>query len=455
MRTLIYGGRLIDPANRIDSRLNLLLENGQVACVTDGMPAADLMIDAGGKVVCPGFVDIQMHEDPVEPDGKLYTDPERSIFGCMLRMGVTTAIGGNCGLNCCHPADYLDLIDRDRAAVNVGMLAGHAYFREQAGARDRYRAATADQRDQMRREIGAALARGCLGVSFGIRYAPGMDHEELLAAASPCRDSGKLIAAHIRSDAGEVFDAARELLDAGKALGLATQVSHIGSMAGFGQMEPFLALIDRYRLDGLDVSCDCYPYYAFSTSLGSATYDEGWRERYGCDYDAVELCEGEYRGQRCTREIFEKVRREHPECLTVCYVMRESDVDLALRHPNVMLASDGILSHGQGHPRAAGAFARLIAQFVRSGKLDLYEAVNKMSAMPAGRFGLARKGRLNPGADADVVVFDPEKIADCASFRQPVLAPVGIDYVFLGGVLAAKDCRIVRSDLGRSIRSEF
>ena len=175
-----------------------------------------------------------------------------------------------------------------------------------------------------------------------------------MQTASPCRDYGRLIAAHIRSDADEVFDSERELLEIGRRLGIPVQVSHIGSMAGFGQMEEFLRIADECRLRGLDVSCDCYPYYAFSTTLGSTTYDDGWMERYGCGYDAVELCEGEYKGQRCTEEIFKKVRREMPECLTVCYVMRERDVDLALSHPNVMLASDGIMSHGQGHPRAAG-----------------------------------------------------------------------------------------------------
>ena len=117
-----------------------------------------------------------------------------------------------------------------------------------------------------------------------------------------------------------------------------------------------------------------------------------------------------------------------------------------------MLASDGIMSHGQGHPRAAGAFPRLIAQFVRTGKLDMYEAVNMMTAMPADRLGLKNKGRLNVGADADVVVFDPEKISDCAGFSEPVLPPVGIDCVLIGGEIAAKDCRIVDPRLGRSVR---
>ena len=120
------------------------------------------------------------------------------------------------------------------------------------------------------------------------------------------------MAAHLRSDAGQVLESAREFLDVAESLGLSAQVSHIGSMAGFGQMEEFLRLVDAYRMNGLRVSCDCYPYDAFSTSIGSATYDDGWLERYGCTYDAVELCQGKYRLQRCTREIFQEVRRDDP-----------------------------------------------------------------------------------------------------------------------------------------------
>ena len=451
LQTLIYGGHLIDPASGVDAYLNILIENGHVAYVTEDMPEADERIDAAGKIVCPGFIDIHMHEDPVGND-RIYADPESAIFNCMLRMGVTTAIGGNCGDNCCDPADYLDIVDQTGAAVNVGMLAGHTYFRRRAGAIDRYAPATYTQRELIRAGIARALARGCLGVSYGMRYSPGTDREEILAAARPCCGSGKMIAAHIRSDAQEVFDAAREILDVGMELGIPVQLSHIGSMAGFGQMESFLRMTDRYRMNGLDVSCDCYPYDAFSTAIGSATYDDGWMERYGCSYDAVELCEGKYKGQRCTEAIFNEVRSAQPDCLTVCYVMRKDDVDRAFSHPNVMLASDGILSHGQGHPRAAGAFPRFLSCFVRRGKLSLYDAINRMAAMPAARLGLASKGRLNTGADADIVILDPESVTDCADFRHPVSAPFGIDRVLIGGVTAAEEGRIVQNDLGRSIR---
>lgn len=451
MKTLIRNGLVIDPANRVCAKLNLLLEDGKVAMVTAGEPEADEVVDAAGKIVTPGFVDIHMHEDPVE-GGHIADDEATAIFCSMLRMGVTTALGGQCGINQCHPAEYLDLVDREGAAVNVAMLAGHTWFREQSGHEDKYTPVTRQELEQMQRAMAEALDRGCLGVSYGIRYSPGIDERELLATASVCQKEDKMIAAHIRSDAAEVFEAAREFLNVGKALDLPVQVSHIGSMAGFGQMEEFLRMVDEEKMNGLRVTCDCYPYYAFSTTIGSTTYDEGWLERYHCDYDVVEMCEGKYKGQRCTKEIFEEMRREHPEYLTVCYVMKDTDVDMAFRHPNVMLGSDGIMDHGQGHPRAAGSFPRLIARFVNTGKLGLYEAVSMMTAMPAEKMGLKTKGRLNVGADADLVIFDPERISDGATFMEPTLPPTGIERVYIGGRLAAQEGRILRSKLGRAVR---
>ncbi|MBQ4504517.1 MAG: amidohydrolase family protein [Firmicutes bacterium] len=451
-RTLIKNGLVIDPANQVQAKLNILVENGKIAAVTTETLEADYVIDAAGKIVTPGFVDIHMHEDPVTEGGTIYSDEEKAIFPCMLRMGVTTAIAGQCGENVFHPADYLDLVDRDGAAVNVGILAGHGWFREYAGHMDKYSHVSEEELVKMTEEMQEAMDRGCLGVSYGIRYVPGIDEQELKATAAVCRKDNKMIAAHIRSDAGEVFDAAKEFLDIAKDLKLSVEVSHIGSMAGFGQMTDFLRMVDEYKLNGVNVTCDCYPYYAFSTSIGSTTYDDGWLERYQCGYDVVEICEGTYKGQRCTKEIFEEVRNNFPEYKTICYVMSGPDVDSAFSHPNVMVGSDGTLSSGQGHPRAAGAFPRLLAEFVRPGKLSMYEAIRKMTAMPADKMGLTNKGRLSVGADADIVIFDPEAVTDNATFETPLEPPTGINYVLIGGEIAAKDGQMLQSRLGRSIR---
>lgn len=457
MRILIKNGHVIDPAAKVNSQQDLLVEDGRVAAVgpaaREAESRAEQVIDAAGRVVCPGFIDIHMHEDPVMADGTIDAYSEHSIFPCMLRMGVTTAVAGNCGENKFHPADYLDLADRDGVPVNVAMLAGHEYFRHQAGCTDNYAAATKEQKAEMAREIEKSLERGCVGVSYGIRYVPGMDIQELLETAAGAAKHGKLVAAHIRDDADFVFDAAREFLDAGLRLGVPMEVSHIGSMAGFGQMEAFLGLIDSYRLLEPRIGCDCYPYAAFSTNLGSATYDEDWRERYQCGYDAVELAEGKYKGQRCTKEIFDETRRDFPACMTICYVMRQDEVDLAYSHPGVMVGSDGTLSTGQGHPRASGAFPRVLSRYVGGGKLSLYDAIGRMTSMPAKQLGLSCKGSLRVGKDADIVIFDPEKIRDTASFEDPLSPPVGIDWVFVNGVAAARDGKMVCDRAGRAVRT--
>ena len=447
MKTLIYGGHVVDPANGVNSKLNLLIENGKIAWIGTSMPEAEKKIDATGKIVTPGFIDIHLHEDPVV-DGKI----EPCIFNFMLRMGVTTVAGGNCGINVYDPAAYLDLVDRDGTPVNVVMLAGHEYFRKAAGATDIYATATEEEKKRMEEGIQRALDGGCAGVSFGLRYVPGANEDEFYRAAKCCAPSKKLITSHVRDDADGIFDAIDEFSQAGVKFGLPVQISHIGSMGGFGQMEQVLQQIDAYRLNGLDITMDCYPYFAFSTRIGTPTYDPGWLERYHCDYSVLEFCEGKYKGQRATKETFDEIRRDFPECITVCHVMKPEDIYLAYQHPRVMVASDGLVNNGQGHPRAAGSFPRFLAEFVNKGVVSLYDGIAKMTALPAARLGLANKGRLNVGADADITIFDLDKVKDGATFESPATPPVGIDYVLLGGEFALKDGNIVNANRGKAIR---
>ena len=448
MKTLIYGGRIIDPANSLDGQYNLLLENGKVIWYGTQIPDADETIDATGKIVTPGFIDIHMHEDPVE-EGKI----RQCIFPMMLQQGVTTAVGGNCGGNVHDPVDYLNIVDRDGAAVNVALYAGHEYFRVAAGAEDIYDGSTEAQRQEMEKTITAALKAGCVGVSFGLRYVPGADRKEFFRAAACCEKSGKPIAAHVRDDADAVFASIDEVCEAAKTYGIPVQISHIGSMAGFGQMAAVLKQMEDYRKNGLDMSMDCYPYFAFCTRLGTPTYDPGWLDRYHCDYDVLEFSDGKYLGQRATKETFDEMRRDFPQCLTVCYVMKEEEIRLAFRHPQVMLGSDGITDHGRGHPRCAGTFPRLIAEFVKKGDLSLQEAIAKMTLLPARRLGFRNKGHLGIGADADVTIFDYEALRDRATFEEPALPPEGIDYVLIGGKVVLKQGEILRMNCGKSVRT--
>ena len=211
-------------------------------------------------------------------------------------------------------------------------------------------------------------------------------------------------------------------------------------------------MIDRYKVDGLDMSSDCYPYYAFSTKIGETTYDDGFLERYKIDYNYIEVCEGKYKGQRCNKDIFDDLRKNYPDTLTVCHVMKKDDVDFAICHPNVIIASDGLLSGGFGHPRAAGTFPKFINDFVKTGKLSLYEAIRKITAMPADKLKLNNKGRLSIGADADIVIFNLDQIDGKATFECPTQSPTGIDYVIINGKVAVKDGQIINNSFGKNLK---
>jgi len=475
MRTLIKNGHVIDPANHIDACLNIVIEGEKIVDVTRETPPADRTIDASGLLVTPGFIDIHMHEDRLisgkdAESGRpgleipsaandmstdevvLDTEDSTAIFKCELRMGVTTVLGGNCGQNKFEPSRYLDVVDRDGAAVNVALLAGHGESRQAIGHKDRYTPLTGEEMERLEKYVKKQLDSGCAGISYGIRYDPGATEEELYRMAALCVPEDKMIAAHVRDDAAAIFKSLDEFARIAVKFNLPCQVSHIGSMAGFGQMEEFLRQVDEYRMRGLRITSDCYPYEAFSTNIGAATYDDGWIERYHCDYGVLEICEGKYKGRRCTKEIFDEVRKEHPEYLTVCYVMKGADIDRALKDPGVMLCTDGTLHVGQGHPRAAGSFPRLIDQYVKKGKLSLYHAIRMMTTLPAQKLGLSRKGSLSIGADADITIFDYDHMKDLATFNEPTKPPEGIRYVLLGGKIVLKDGVITDEHCGKSIR---
>ena len=449
MKHLILNGRVIDPAQGIDAPFNILIEDGIVAALTEQTPTADVVTDAAGLVVCPGFIDIHAHEDPVT-DGVRYADEQKANLACLLRMGVTTCLAGNCGDNFCDPAEFLDLVDREGCFVNVVMLAGYTFFREQLSNADCYTPVTEAERRAIGSAIGNALKAGCAGISFGLEYVPGIDESELREAIALCAASGKMAAAHIRGCAERAPASAREILELARNNDFPVQLSHIGSMAGYGQMEEFLDLVDAYRKEGVNVGCDCYPYTAFSTKIGSAPYDD--LKAMHCDYGDIELCEGEHRGERCTKKLFETERRDHPEHLTVGHVMREDDIRLAYRHPNVMVGSDCFLSSGYGHPRAAGAFPRFLCHYAGECGLSLQEALYRITTLPAKRLGLSKKGSCMPGADADLVLFDPRELCDRSSFSEPTTPPDGIKAVFLAGMPAVLNGKIVNPALGRAIR---
>lgn len=459
MTVFIHGGTLVDPAQGIEEKADLVCVDGKVHAVLTAPTAeqtaywtqrADTIIDAAGKIVSPGFIDIHMHEDPYDSESDRL---EHGIDRTMVRMGVTTAVGGNCGSNAAPPDRYLEAVDRQGAAVNLALLAGHTFLRRRCGGRDKYAPVDDGTIQEMARTCRDYLEAGCFGVSFGVKYIPGTRWEEIIALARLCRRGDKLVASHVRKDVDGVFEACEELAGIGRQAGVKVQFSHIGSMGGYGQMERLLEQIEDYRAQGIDLMCDCYPYDAFSTEIGATTYDPENFAAYRSDYPSILLCDGPYAGQRCTKAIFNEMRANRPQTMTVGYFMNQAEVDLALSRPYVMLGSDGLLVGDQGHPRAAGAFPRFLRQYAAGGKMGLSDAIAKVTAMAAQRLGLTGKGSLQPGFDADVTIFDLEQVTDKATYTHPVLPPQSIDWVLIGGRPAVAGGRLVREDLGRAVRA--
>lgn len=460
MKTVyIYGGTVIDPSQGLECRADVACTDGKVSEILvrpsaklteERIAEADLAIDATGKIVSPGFIDIHMHEDDYDPETDVL---ERNITKCMVRMGVTTAVAGNCGSNNAQPDLYLDAVDRHGTATNLALMVGHTFLRNQCGGHDKYAPVDDNVIENMVALGKKYLDAGCFGISFGVKYIPGTRWEEIIELAKLCCKDGKIVSSHVRNDVDGVFEACRELADIGRLAGVKVQFSHIGSMGGYGQMKKLLEEIEDYRANGVDMMCDCYPYDAFSTEIGATTYDAENFAAYHSDYSHILLCDGPYAGQRCTEKIFEQMRTERPETMTVGYFMKQEEVDMALAKPYVMLGSDGILTGDQGHPRAAGAFPRFLRQYAAGEKLSLSDCIAKVTTMAAQRLGLLQKGSLKPGCDADIVVFDLEQIEDCATYTQPTLPPKGIDWVLIGGEIAVENGKLIRDDLGRSVRA--
>lgn len=456
---LIYGGTVVDPSQNLECLADVVCKNGEVAEILIDPSAekletlkkeSDLVIDATGKIVCPGFIDIHMHEDPYDAQSDTII---QNISKCMVRMGVTTAVGGNCGSNCGAPDRYLDVVDRDGYATNLALMAGHTFLRQQCSDVGKYDRVDDEAITAMTEQGKRYLDAGCIGISFGVKYIPGTRWEEIIALAKLCQKGDRVVSSHVRNDVGGVFDACRELADIGREAGVKVQFSHIGSMGGYGQMERLLAQIEGYRAEGIDLMCDCYPYDAFSTEIGATTYDAENFAAYHSDYSNILLCDGPYAGQRCTKEIFDEMRANRPDTMTVGYFMQQSDVDMALNTPYVMLGSDGILVEDQGHPRAAGAFPRFLRQYAASGRMSLGDAIAKVTTMAAKRLQLEKKGSLKLGCDADIVIFDLKQVEDRATYTEPVLPPEGIEWVLIGGEAAVREGQLVRDDLGRSVRA--
>lgn len=427
-------------------KANIGIKDGKIDYIGEAEPEAASVFDAEGLIVSPGFIDIHMHEERFVTEGKKFYSSKH-----MLEMGVTTSVGGNCG-SIRQPIEIFKgvLEEFGGAPTNYMMYSGYNYFRVEMGV-DHHEPTSKAQRIVLRDKLMNEINQGACGVSFGIEYDPEMTFDEMLFAVDFLEDPNYIVSAHYRDECHINTDNVDEMIRLSASIKPKFQISHLSSGCAYGIMSDCLDNINKAMEVDPGLNYDTYPYEAFSTSIGSTVFEDGCLESWGVGYDSILLTADPYRNVYCDEKIFRDARENHPTMLAVAFVMNADDIRKAIVNPNGMVASDGIMASGNGHPRVAGTFPRVLGKYVREEKaLPLVDALRKITLEPADRMNLHNKGRIQLGCDADITIFNPDTIIDKADFSH-LEGPEGIAKVYIGGNLALSDGEIVNSTLGKFI----
>jgi N-acyl-D-aspartate/D-glutamate deacylase len=443
---VVRGGRVIDPETGLDAIRDVGIRDGRIAAVSeDRLEGADV-IDARGLVVAPGFIDLHNHA---------FAPHSQEL---RVQDGVTTALELEAGV--LRPREWFAGL-AGKARFNHGASASHYEARVLAISRTtgqafdedtppaRYAAvpSTPEQTDIALAEIGRALDEGAIGIGYMPDYLPGTSHLEGLRVFELAAERGTLVYSHQRYGsmvAPGWLEAVQELIANSAVTGAPIHICHVTSM-NLGGTAIVLDMIDAVRGRGIDVTTEVYPYTAWSTGLGEPIFDPGWQARYEIDYDDVTLATT---GERLTPETFERHRAANVSI--VAEGIPAAAVTAALARPGVIVVSDaGDIETGNEHPRGAGTNGRVLGRYVREqGVLTLPDAIAKMTWLPARRLagfaaGIERKGRVQPGADADLTVFDAAVVRDRAEFGASDAPSAGFVHVLVNGVFVVRDAALV------------
>jgi dihydroorotase/N-acyl-D-amino-acid deacylase len=497
---LIAGGTVIDGTGSAPYRADVAISGDRIVRVSRSpleRDSATRVIDATGRVVAPGFIDLHAHLDPL-----LRLPGAESA----VRQGVTTALGGPDGSSPWPLAPYLDSAQALGLGLNVAFLTGHNTIRRRVmGMADR--APTADELRRMREMVAQAMGDGAWGLSTGLKYLPGAyaKTDEVVALAQAASDSGGIYTSHLREEGLGLIDGVEEAIEIGRRAHIPVILTHhkVVGKPMWGASVRTLAMIDSARAAGIDVMADQYPYTATYTGIGvlvpawaMADGDSAFarrlgepalrdsivkgivfnilNDRGGGDLARVQLAKvswkPELEGKTLADWARERGMQPTPEtgaelvidalqrggASAIYHVLDDADVERIMRYPHTMIASDGRLvrpGEGHPHPRWYGTFPRVLARYVRERHvLTLEEAVHKMTGMPAKRLGLSDRGQVADGMYADVVVFDPATVEDRATFENPHQYPVGIDYVLVNGVAVVDGGKFTDARAGRVLR---
>lgn len=478
---VLRGGRIIDGTGSPWFRGDVAVRGDTIVRIAPTITEpATRVVDVAGLTIAPGFIDIHTHA-------------RRGIFEVptadnYVRQGVTTLIEGPDGSSPIPLALFFAKLAGLKTSVNIGAFIGQGSIRsEVVGSVNRQ--PTSAEMEKMRALVEGGMTDGALGLSSGLFYVPGTftPTAEVVELAKVAGRMGGIYISHMRNEAAGVVDSVKETIAIGEQGGLPTQVTHhkIIGKPYWGRSVETLRLIDDARARGVDATVDAYPYTASSTSVASALLPasalEGGRsqilarlkepasrasikkeiartiqeERGGGDPKNVVLASCGWDASLAGKNLAEvaQLRRLQPsvdgaadatlwiveqgDCQGIFHAIGEEDLERVLRHPATMIGSDGevpIFGRANPHPRSYGTFVRVLGVYVREKTvLSLEEAVRKMTAFPAQRLGLGDRGILRPGMKADLVVFDPARVRDAATFAQPHQYAVGVERVITNG----------------------
>ena len=440
---VIANGRVMDPESKLDAVRHVGIRAGRIQAISEIPLQGTKVVDATNHVVAPGFIDLHEHGQQEES------------YAMMARDGVTSAFELEVGTS-----DVAAWYDARKAGqiVNFGVSVGHVPARMKvlgdpgkgllpAGIGGSGTATDAQMAD-MEAILKKGLAEGAVAVGFGSAYTPGAAISEIERMFRVATGGNASAHIHMRGD----ITGLQETIAAAKAAGAALHIVHVNSSAG-DQIDQFLAAIRAARDAGQDVTTEAYPYGAGMTEIQSALFDD-WKtwpdERFGL-HQLVRT------GERLTRVTFAKARAEGGTI--IIHGRSEAQTRAAIASPLSMIASDGFIENGRGHPRTSGTFAKVLGKYVRDEHtLGLMDAIERMTLMPAKRLerrvpAMSMKGRMKVGADADFAIFDPQAVIDRATYEDASIPSAGIPYVIVGGEVVVDGGRITSARPGRGIRA--